>query len=75
MIGRAGFVSADEGDYSYAGLEGTAGRDLNDAISLETFIRVEAADASTFADRVDGANVTRTAAEGAGIGVRFTARR
>ena len=72
LLGRVGFVSSPDGDYSYAGLEGTAGRDLSEALSLEAFMRLEAADEDTFASRVEGGNVTRTAAEGAGIGVRIT---
>lgn len=75
VLGRAGFVSSDAGDYSYAGLESVAGRDLNRAVSLEAFIRLEAADEDTFADRVENGAVTAMTSQGAGIGVRLTARR
>lgn len=51
LLGRVGFVSSPDGDYSYAGLEGTAGRDLSEVLGLEAFVRLEAADEDTFASR------------------------
>lgn len=70
-IARAGWVSSDEGDYSYAGLEGVAARELSDALTLEAFARVEAADADNFVANVQNDQVTQTRAEGAVIGLRL----
>ena len=74
LLARGGFVSSDDGDYSYAGLEATAGHDLTDRLGIEAFARAEEADESTFVAEVENGAVTRTTTDGFGVGVRLTAR-
>ena len=70
-IVRGGFVSSDDEDYSYGGVEGLAARALSDHLTLEGFARVEAADADSFVSDVRNGAVTDTKKSGALVGVRF----
>ena len=68
---RAGFVSSDDADYSYGGVEGIVAKALSDHFSLEGFARIEAADADNFVSDVRNGAVTETKKNDAVVGLRI----
>lgn len=68
---RAGFVSSDDADYSYGGVEGIAAKALSDHFSLEGFARIEAADAENFVSDVRNGAVIETKNSDAILGLRI----
>lgn len=72
-IARAGAVSADGEDYTYAGIETIAARELWSNIGLEGFARFEVADADNFVSNVEGDQILETRSDGLAIGLRLIA--
>lgn len=75
LLVRSGFVSSDDVDYSYAGLEVTTARDLSEALGFEVFARAEMADEDTFSSQIRDRDITEFSQNGLGAGIRLTARR
>ena len=73
-LGRTGFVAPGDGsaNRSYVGIEFGASRPLSGNVELGAFIRAEAADENSYADKIDNGVITHARSNGMAIGVSLS---
>jgi hypothetical protein len=76
-LGRTGFVAPGDGsaNRSYVGIELGASRPLSENVEFGAFIRAEAADEDSYADKVDNGVITHARGNGMAIGLSLSVAR